>query len=105
MLNVRREDRGDSRPEETERRHESHCGPHEGRDRFMVVATETTAQVIDHRRLSALGALAGALVSATTIESVAEASGFSNEEQMRCSFIRILGIPQREYRKRFATTV
>jgi transcriptional regulator GlxA family with amidase domain len=26
-------------------------------------------------------------------------------EQMRCSFIRILGIPPREYRKRFATTV
>ena len=37
------------------------------------------------------------------IESVAEDSGFSNEEQMRCSFIRILGIPPREYRKRFAT--
>jgi AraC-like DNA-binding protein len=39
------------------------------------------------------------------IESVAEDSGFSNEEQMRCSFIRILGIPPREYRRRFATTV
>jgi transcriptional regulator GlxA family with amidase domain len=39
------------------------------------------------------------------IESVAEDSGFSSEEQMRCSFIRILGIPPREYRKRFATTV
>ena len=40
----------------------------------MVVATETTAQVVDRRRLSALGSLAGALVSATTIESVAEAT-------------------------------
>ena len=39
------------------------------------------------------------------IESVAVASGFSNEEQMRCSFIKILGIPPGEYRKRFATTV
>jgi len=39
------------------------------------------------------------------IESVAEDSGFSNEEQMRCSFIRILRIPPREYRKRFGTTV
>jgi transcriptional regulator GlxA family with amidase domain len=39
------------------------------------------------------------------IESIAEDSGFSSEEQMRCSFIRILGIPPREYRKRFATTV
>jgi transcriptional regulator GlxA family with amidase domain len=39
------------------------------------------------------------------IESVAETAGFSSEEQMRCAFIRILGIPPREYRKRFATTV
>jgi transcriptional regulator GlxA family with amidase domain len=39
------------------------------------------------------------------IESVAEDSGFSNEKQMRCTFIRISGIPPREYRKRFATTV
>jgi len=36
------------------------------------------------------------------IESVAEQSGFSSEEQMRCAFIRILGIPPREYRKRCA---
>jgi AraC-like DNA-binding protein/alkylhydroperoxidase/carboxymuconolactone decarboxylase family protein YurZ len=34
------------------------------------------------------------------IESVAEQSGFSSEEQMRCAFIRILGMPPREYRKR-----
>jgi len=39
------------------------------------------------------------------IESIAEDSGFSSEEQMRCAFIRILGIPPREYRMRFATTV
>jgi alkylhydroperoxidase/carboxymuconolactone decarboxylase family protein YurZ/AraC-like DNA-binding protein len=38
------------------------------------------------------------------IESVAEDAGFSSEEQMRCAFIRILGIPPREYRKRFATS-
>jgi transcriptional regulator GlxA family with amidase domain len=30
------------------------------------------------------------------IESVAEDSGFSREEQMRCAFIRILGIAPRE---------
>jgi transcriptional regulator GlxA family with amidase domain len=47
----------------------------------------------------------GLVKTANGIESVAEDSGFSNEEQMRCSFIRILGIPPREYRKRFATTV
>jgi len=39
------------------------------------------------------------------IESVAAESGFSSEEQMRCAFIRILGIPPRDYRKRFATAV
>jgi transcriptional regulator GlxA family with amidase domain len=39
------------------------------------------------------------------IESVAGIAGFSSEEQMRCAFIRILGIPPREYRKRFATAV
>ncbi len=41
---------------------------------ILVVASETTPQVVDHRRLRAAGALAGALVSATTIESVAEAT-------------------------------
>ena len=39
------------------------------------------------------------------IESVAAQSGFSSEEQLRCAFIRILGIPPREYRKRFAPNV
>jgi transcriptional regulator GlxA family with amidase domain len=38
------------------------------------------------------------------IESIAAQSGFSSEEQMRCSFIRLLGIPPREYRNRFATS-
>jgi transcriptional regulator GlxA family with amidase domain len=37
------------------------------------------------------------------IESIAEQSGFSSEEQMRCSFIRILGIAPREYRKRLGS--
>jgi serine phosphatase RsbU (regulator of sigma subunit) len=39
---------------------------------LLVVATETTAQVIDRRRLSCISRLAGALVGATSIESVAE---------------------------------
>ena len=38
------------------------------------------------------------------IETVAEHSGFTGEEQMRTAFIRSLGIPPREYRKRFAST-
>lgn len=41
---------------------------------LLVIANETTAQVVDRRRLSSIGALASALVSATTIESVAKAT-------------------------------
>jgi serine phosphatase RsbU (regulator of sigma subunit) len=41
---------------------------------LLVVATETTSQVVDRRRLTGIGALATALVSTTTIESVAEAT-------------------------------
>lgn len=37
------------------------------------------------------------------IAAIAEDCGFSNEEQMRCAFIRVLKIPPREYRRRFAT--
>jgi serine phosphatase RsbU (regulator of sigma subunit) len=39
---------------------------------LLVVATETTAQVVDRRRLSCVGNLARALVGATSIESVAD---------------------------------
>lgn len=37
------------------------------------------------------------------ITSIAQDCGFSSEEQMRCAFVRILSIPPREYRARFAT--
>jgi transcriptional regulator GlxA family with amidase domain len=36
------------------------------------------------------------------IASVAEDCGFSDEEQMRVAFVRVLGVPPREYRKHFA---
>src|SRR5215469_5927831 len=38
------------------------------------------------------------------IETIAEHTGFTGEEQMRSAFVRTLGIPPREYRKRFAST-
>lgn len=38
------------------------------------------------------------------IEVIAEKCGFSGEEQMRTAFIRTVGIPPRDYRKRFAST-
>jgi len=40
--------------------------------------------------------------SAERIEIIARSCGFSSEEQMRCAFLRNLGIPPREYRKRFS---
>jgi len=39
------------------------------------------------------------------IASIAEDCGFSNEEQMRSAFVRILRIPPRGYRKHFASTM
>jgi transcriptional regulator GlxA family with amidase domain len=38
------------------------------------------------------------------ITTIAEDCGFSDEEQMRSAFVRVLGIPPREYRKHFAST-
>jgi serine phosphatase RsbU (regulator of sigma subunit) len=40
---------------------------------LLVVATETTGQVVDRRRLLCIGDLAGALVGATSIESIMDA--------------------------------
>jgi transcriptional regulator GlxA family with amidase domain len=39
------------------------------------------------------------------IESIANTCGFSNEEHMRCAFLRNIKIPPREYRTRFASNV
>jgi transcriptional regulator GlxA family with amidase domain len=38
------------------------------------------------------------------IATIAEDCGFSDEEQMRSAFVRVLGVPPREYRKHFAST-
>jgi len=38
------------------------------------------------------------------VVTIAEDCGFSGEEQMRLTFIRSLGVPPRDYRKRFAST-
>jgi len=42
--------------------------------------------------------------STDRIETIAAHTGFTGEEQMRSAFVRSLGIPPREYRKRFAST-
>jgi transcriptional regulator GlxA family with amidase domain len=38
------------------------------------------------------------------IESIADTCGFGSEEQMRCAFLRVVKVPPRDYRKRFAST-
>jgi transcriptional regulator GlxA family with amidase domain len=38
------------------------------------------------------------------ISAVAEACGFSDEERLRSTFIRVLGVPPRDYRKHFTVT-
>jgi transcriptional regulator GlxA family with amidase domain len=38
------------------------------------------------------------------ITMIAEGCGFTNDEQMRTAFKRILGVPPSEYRKRFSST-
>ena len=42
--------------------------------------------------------------TADRITTIAEDCGFGDEEQMRTAFIRVLGVPPREYRKHFAST-
>ena len=39
------------------------------------------------------------------IETIAESCGFSDEEQMRSAFARVLGVPPRMYRKHFASSI
>src|SRR5580704_15442914 len=42
--------------------------------------------------------------TADRIATIGVDCGFTDEEQMRCAFIRALGVPPREYRARFAST-
>lgn len=41
--------------------------------------------------------------NAQTLEEIAAACGFTSDEQMRCAFLRKLGVPPGAYRSRFAT--
>jgi len=42
--------------------------------------------------------------TADRIATIAEDCGFSDEEQMRSAFVRVLGVPPRDYRRHFAPT-
>lgn len=62
----------------------------------------TTAKAIEAIRVEA--ARRRLEESSDRIETIAVHTGFTGEEQMRGAFIGSLGIPPREYRKRFAST-
>ena len=56
---------------------------------LLVVATETTAEVIDRRRLRCIGDLASALVGATSIESVTDVTLDALRDSISASAIEI----------------
>jgi len=71
---------------------------------LLVVATETTAQVVDRRRLSCIGSLARALVGTTSIESVTDgaidalrdcvsATAIASDVVLADSVVRIASLP------------
>lgn len=64
------------------------------RGRTPAKAVETIRVDASRRRLEE---------TADRITTIAEDCGFSDEEQMRTAFIRALGVPPREYRKRFGS--
>jgi serine phosphatase RsbU (regulator of sigma subunit) len=56
---------------------------------LLVVATETTAQVVDRRRLSTVGALASALMGANTIEAVGQAAVDALQDTVEISAVEV----------------
>ncbi len=67
----------------------------EKRGRTPAKAVEAIRMDAARRRLEETG---------DRIESIAADCGFGSEEQMRAAFVRILRIPPRDYRKRFASS-
>jgi transcriptional regulator GlxA family with amidase domain len=78
-----------------------HMSPRNFARVYVQTRGRTPAKAIEAIRLDA----ARRRLEETTdrIEKIAEDCGFSGEEQMRLAFVRSLGIPPREYRKRFAS--
>jgi len=78
-----------------------HMSPRNFAGVYLQTGGRTPAKAVEAIRLDT----ARRRLEETTarIETIAGDCGFSGEEQMRLSFVRSLGIPPREYRKRFAS--
>ena len=70
---------------------------------LKTCASEARAKTVEAIRIDA----ARRRLEETTdsIETIAQSCGFSDEEQMRSAFARVLRIPPRKYRKHFASSM
>lgn len=79
-----------------------HMSPRNFARQYARKRGRTPAKAVDAMRLDA--ARRRLEETDDRIETIAEASGYTGEEQMRAAFVRALQIPPRDYRKRFATS-
>jgi transcriptional regulator GlxA family with amidase domain len=79
-----------------------HMSPRNFARLYSKTRSRTPANTVEAIRIDA----ARRRLEETTnrITTIAEDCGFSDEEQMRSAFVRVLGVPPREYRKHFAST-
>lgn len=79
-----------------------HMSPRNFARLYSKLRGRTPARVVEAIRVD----VARRQLEETTdrIKTIAQRCGFTDEEQMRCDFLRVLSIPPREYRKRFAAT-
>jgi transcriptional regulator GlxA family with amidase domain len=78
-----------------------HMSPRNFARTYAAKRRRTPAKAVEAIRVDA--ARRRLEVTDDRIETIAEACGFSSQEQMRCAFLRNIKIPPREYRRRFAS--
>jgi transcriptional regulator GlxA family with amidase domain len=80
----------------------SHMSPRNFARAYATKRGRTPAKAVEAIRLDT----ARRLLEETDnrIEAIAESCGYGGEEQMRAAFVRVLKVPPREYRRRFATS-
>lgn len=78
-----------------------HMSPRNFARTYAQMRSRTPAKAVEAIRLDA--ARRRLEETPDRVETIAEECGFSGEEQMRLTFIRTLGVPPRDYRKRFAS--
>jgi transcriptional regulator GlxA family with amidase domain len=80
----------------------AHMSPRNFARRYAQKLGRTPAKAVEAIRLDA--ARRRLEETDARIDHIADECGYSGEEQMRATFVRVLKIPPREYRNRFATS-